>query len=119
MASEQIGPRITGMQHDVEEIKRHMEHIANQRDGNQNVTKIVFEGGKSAVVSLLVGLVGGVCIGGSVFAVGWIASALEDVRETQRDQQAFIQVTYQQLPMLRAEYDRIRTEQAQKGQKTE
>lgn len=44
MASEPIGPRITGMQHDVEEIKRHMEHIANHRDGNQNVTNLRLEG---------------------------------------------------------------------------
>lgn len=41
--ADQITPRITGMQHDVEQIKRHMESIANHRDGNQNVTNLRLE----------------------------------------------------------------------------
>lgn len=32
-----IGPRITGMQHDVDEIKRHMESIGNRNSGNSHV----------------------------------------------------------------------------------
>lgn len=111
--AEPIGPRITGVEHKVNEIKDALERIDNH-SGNQNVTNVRFEGGKSVVLSLLVGLVGGVCIGGSVFAVGWIASALDDVRETQRDQQAFIQATYQQAPHIRAEFEKIKAEQARK-----
>lgn len=40
--AEPIGPRITGLQHDVDEIKRNMEHIANH-EGNQNVTNLRLE----------------------------------------------------------------------------
>lgn len=42
--AEPIGPRISGVEHKVEEIKRAVEHIANHRDGNQNVTNLRVEG---------------------------------------------------------------------------
>lgn len=104
--------RITGMQHDVEQIRQHMESIANHREGNQNVTTIRFDGEKSVKTSLLVGFVGGAALGVAVVAAGWVAWALSDVKETQRDQQAFIDVTYQNIPVIRSEFDKIKAEQA-------
>lgn len=44
--------------------------------GNRNNTTISFEGGKSVITSLMVGLVAGVCLGLSVAIVGWVSWAL-------------------------------------------
>lgn len=38
-----LGPRITGVEHKVDDIKRAVESIGN-RDGNQSVTQVRFEG---------------------------------------------------------------------------
>lgn len=69
--------RISGTDHKVDQLKEALERIENHREGNQNVTTIRFEGGKSAVVSLLVGLVGGVCLGVSVAVTVWVSSAMQ------------------------------------------
>lgn len=73
--AEPIGPRITGVEHKVNEIKDALERIDNH-SGNQNVTNVRFEGGKSVVLSLLVGLVGGLCMGLAFGVVGWVSWAL-------------------------------------------
>lgn len=45
MADNRANPRITGIQHDVEDIKRHLESIGNHRNGTQNVTQVTFSAG--------------------------------------------------------------------------
>lgn len=109
--------RISGTDHKVDQLKEALERIENHREGNQNVTTIRFDGEKSVKTSLLVGFVGGAALGVAVMAAGWVAWALSDVKETQRDQQAFIDVTYQHVPLIRAEFDKIKAKQAQEEKK--
>lgn len=76
-----LGPRITGVEHEVEAIRKKAKEMeekmtAENHSGNQNVNVFRFEGGKSVLVSLLVGLVGGVCLGLSVAVVGWVSYSL-------------------------------------------
>lgn len=71
---EAIGPRITGMEHRVDEIREAVERISNHRDGSQNVTQIKFDGGRTVVTSLMLGLVAGVCLGVAVFSAVWVAT---------------------------------------------
>jgi len=42
---EPIGPRITGVEHGVKEIKEAVERMVENHAGNQNVTTVRFEGG--------------------------------------------------------------------------
>lgn len=113
MAETPIGARISGVEHRVEDIKRAVEGIGNHRNGTQNVTQVTFSGLGSASAILAVGLAAGVALGTAGACAAWVSWALSDVKETQRDQQAFIQATYQQAPQLRAEFDRIKAENAQ------
>lgn len=73
--AESIGPRITGIEHDVDEIKRAVESIANHRNGSQNVTQVTFQGLGNISAVLAVGLVAGVCLGVSVAVAAWVAAA--------------------------------------------
>lgn len=96
-----IGPRITGLEHKAEEIKKAVDRMTQtNHSGNQNVTNVRFEGGKSIVFSVALGLVGGVCLGVSVAVVGWVGWALSDIRDTDKNQDAFIQAVYTQAPWL-------------------
>ena len=73
---EPIGPRITGVEHGVKELKEAVERMTTNHSGNQNVTNVRFEGGKSIVTSLLIGLVCGLCLGLGLGVVGWVSWAL-------------------------------------------
>lgn len=46
---EPIGPRITGVEHGVKEIKEAVERMVENHAGNQNVTTVRFEGGAVGV----------------------------------------------------------------------
>lgn len=72
---EPIGPRITGLEHKAEGIKRAVEQMASNRSGNQNVTVFKVEGAGGLLATLAVGLVAGVCLGVSVAAVGWVSAS--------------------------------------------
>lgn len=68
----------------VSELKAHR----NLSPDSGNVTQITFSGEKSVLLSLLLGLVGGVCLGVAVMAAGWVGWALSDVRaEVRADRQ--------------------------------
>lgn len=72
-----LNERISSMEHDAERLKKTIAQVADRisnKDGNQNVTNIRLEGGRSLVFSLLIGLVGGVCLGCAVFSAVWVAS---------------------------------------------
>lgn len=73
---ESIGPRITGVEHGVQELKEAVERMTTNHSGNQNVTNVRFEGGKSIVTSLLIGMVCGLCLGLGLGVVGWVSWAL-------------------------------------------
>lgn len=76
MSAEPMGARITGMEHKVRDIKDAVDRIANAHSGNQNVTTIKLDGGKSIITSLVIGLAGGCLLGLSVAVVGWVSWAL-------------------------------------------
>jgi hypothetical protein len=76
MSAEPMGARITGMEHKVRDIKDAVDRIANAHSGNQNVTTIKLDGGRSIITSLVIGLVGGCLLGLSVAVVGWVSWAL-------------------------------------------
>lgn len=76
MSAEPMGARITGMEHKVRDIKDAVDRIANAHSGNQNVTTIKLDGGRSIFTSLVIGLVGGCLLGLSVAIVGWVSWAL-------------------------------------------
>lgn len=46
---EQIGPRITGVEHKVESIKEAVERMVENQSGNQNVTTVKFEAGAAGI----------------------------------------------------------------------
>lgn len=46
---DELGPRITGVEHKVDHIKKAVERMANNHSGNQNVTTVRFEGGAVGV----------------------------------------------------------------------
>lgn len=72
------------------------------------------EGANSMWGALAVGLAAGVAMGAGIMCAIWVSSTLNDVHEIQRNNEAFIQATYQQAPQIRAEFDRIKAEQEKK-----
>lgn len=64
------------MEHEVREIKEAVERMVENHSGNQNVTNVRLEGGKSLVHSLMFGIVCGFCLGLGLGVVGWVMWAL-------------------------------------------
>lgn len=54
----------------------------------------------------------GIALGVAVACTGWVAYALGNMQDDQRQDDAFIQATYQAVPGLREQFDRIRQEQS-------
>lgn len=102
---EQIGPRITGVEHSVKEIREAVERMVENHSGNQNVTRVVVSGGLGSIAI-------GVALGATIMGGAWIASTLGNIYETMRNNEAFIQATYQQAPEIRERFDKIKAEQA-------
>lgn len=70
-----LGPRITGVEHKVDDIKRAVESIGNHRNGSQNVTQVTFSGLGNLSAVLVLGLAAGMCLGVSVAVAAWVGSA--------------------------------------------
>jgi len=102
---EPIGPRITGVEHRVGELKEAVERMVENQSGNQNVTRVVVDGGLGSVAV-------GIAIGAVIMGSAWIASTLSNIYETMRNNEAFIQATYQQAPEIRERFDQIKAAQA-------
>lgn len=56
------------------------------------------------------GMAIGISVGVAVVGAGWVAWALGDIRDQQRQQDAFIQAAYQYAPKWRDEYHKIEQE---------
>lgn len=90
--------QLSAVGRNAEEIKRTLTAMQGNR-GVQNLTIVKIEGLGSVVL--------GICIG----LAAWVAWALGDIRDEQRQHSAFISATYQAVPQLRAEFERIKAEQ--------
>jgi hypothetical protein len=75
--------------------------------GNRNTTNVRLEGSGTMWGALSVG----VALGAAVACTAWVSFTLSNVMETQRNNEAFIQATYQQAPEIRARFDKIKEEQ--------
>lgn len=107
MAGSPMESRITGIEHDAQEIKKAVERMSGHQVGSQNGNRIYVSGGLGAVAV-------GVALGAVIMGGAWIASSLNDIHETMRNNEAFIQATYQQAPEIRQRFDEIRKQQESK-----
>lgn len=80
--------------------------------GNTTTQTVKVEG----MGSMWNGIAIGVALGGAIVCAAWVGFTLQNVHEIQRNNEAFIQATYQQAPEIRERFDQIKAEQAQ-GQK--
>lgn len=83
------------------------------KSGNTATQTVRVEG----MGSMWNGIAIGIALGASVACAAWVAAALGDLTDDQRNDDAFIQATYQQAPSIRSEFDRIRAEQEAKKQR--
>lgn len=95
----------------MEPIDPLVERILKDALGNNtNTTVVKLEGQGPLWGALAVG----VALGAAVACTGWVAWAMGDLRDDQRQDDAFIQAAYQFAPQLRAEMDRLKQEQETK-----
>lgn len=80
------------------------------KTGNSNTTNVRLEGSGQMWGALSVGI----ALGSAIVCAMWVGATLGDLTDDQRNDDAFIQATYQQAPSIRAEFDRIRAEQEAK-----
>jgi hypothetical protein len=108
-----IEPRITGLEHKAEEIREAVERMASQRQTvSQGGVQVTFHGLGSMAALLALGLSIGVALGAAIACAAWVAFTMSNVQEAIRNNEAFIQATYQQAPEIRARFDQIKAEQA-------
>jgi hypothetical protein len=95
----------------MEPIDPLVERILKDALGNNtNTTVVKLEGQGPLWGALAVG----VALGAAVACTAWVASTLGDLTDDQRNDDAFIQATYQQAPQIRDEFNRIKAEQESK-----
>ena len=92
-------------------IKSVLERMERSRASNTTTVRI--EGAGSAWAALAAGLAIGVSLGASIACAAWVAATLGDLTDDQRNDDAFIQATYQAVPGLREQFDKIKAEQAE------
>lgn len=81
-------------------------------NGNHSVSKVEFHGTGHVWGSASLGFVcGGVLVGAMIIGL-WVATAMGDMADDQRQDDAFIQATYQAVPGLRERFEQIKAEQA-------
>lgn len=103
---EPIGPRITGVEHSVKEIKEAVERMVENHSGNQNVTTVRFEGGAVGVwICVTLCLV--------MFAISTVMAAwmhreftrldvtLSERKEENDRMQTYLSAIYAQAPQLK------------------
>lgn len=81
--------------------------------GNQNVTNLRMEGAAKPLAWLSAGLAIGIALGVAIGCAAWVAASLANINETMRNNEAFIQATYQQAPEIRERFEELKKEQAQ------
>ena len=74
---------------------------------NSNTTNVRLEGSGNIWGALSVG----VALGAAIACTAWVGSEMGEIKEIQRNNEAFIQATYQQAPEIRARFDKIKEEQ--------
>lgn len=97
----EVRDQLGAVEKSAEEIKRALASLPWNK-GMQNLTIVRVEGLGAAGMFIALGL----CIGLGLW-VGW---ALGDIRDQQRQQDAFIQAAYQYAPKWRDEYHKIEQE---------
>jgi hypothetical protein len=90
-------------------IKAVLERMERERSHRNTTTQTVRVEGMG---SLWNGIAIGIALGAVVVGAAWIATSQASMADEQRQQAAFIAATYQAVPALRAEFDRIQAEQA-------
>lgn len=92
----------------VKRVHRAMERVEEMvAGGNRNTTSVKIEGSGA----MWGGLAVGVALGAAIACTAWVAATMGDMRDDQRQDDAFIQAAYQFAPKLREEMDRIKQEQ--------
>ena len=83
------------------------ERILREALGQNTVQTVRVEG----MGSMWNGIAIGIALGAAIALAVWVGWALGDLRDDQRQDDAFIQAAYQYAPQLRDEYNRIKKEQ--------
>lgn len=91
----------------VERLQKELDRLVPRNNTTQTV-KVEGMG------SMWNGIAIGIALGASMVCAAWVGFTLQNIAETQRNNEAFIQATYQQAPQIRAEFDRIKAQQEKK-----
>lgn len=94
----------------VDEVLRRVNKAVERVEGmagNSNTTVVKLDGQGPLWGMLAVGI----ALGAAIACTAWVAATLGDLTDDQRNDDAFIQATYQQAPQIRAEFERIKKEQ--------
>lgn len=100
-------------------IKATLERMERSRTQRQTTDVRIEAGGGAWTMATIAGLFGvagltiGVALGAAIACAAWVAGSLGDLTDDQRNDDAFIQATYQAVPGLREHFDKIRAEQAE------
>lgn len=102
----------SGVEEVVRRAHRTMERLENLAEsrGNTNTTVVKLDGVGTVWGAVAVGI----ALGAAIACTAWVAATLGDLADDQRNDDAFIQATYQQAPQIRAEFERIKKEQETK-----
>lgn len=99
-------PRLTEAIHRFSDVADKLEKLAPGNSGIQSDIRITGMG------SFWNGLAIGVAVGVAVVCASWVAFTLGSLQDDQRQDDAFIQATYQQVPAMREHFNRIQQEQS-------
>lgn len=80
------------------------------QSGNTATQNVRVEG----MGSMWNGIAIGIALGASMVCAAWVGFTLQNIHETQRNNEAFIQATYQQAPEIRERFDQIKAQQEKK-----
>lgn len=86
------------------------ERILREALGQNTVQTVKVEG----MGSMWNGIVIGIALGAAITCSAWVAATLGDLADDQRNDDAFIQATYQHVPQIRDEFNRIKADQEKK-----
>lgn len=86
------------------------ERILREALGQNTVQTVRVEG----MGSMWNGIAIGIALGASIACSAWVAATLGDLTDDQRNDDAFIQATYQHVPQIRDEFNRIKADQEKK-----
>jgi len=93
----------------VERLQKELDRLV-PRAHNNAISNVRLDGSGNVWGALSVGI----ALGAAIVCTMWVGSKLATIEEIQRNNEAFIQATYQQAPQIRDTFEKIRKEQESK-----